>query len=73
LKYEALVADPKQVLGEVCEFLELEFAEEMLTYGVKTTYASPDVSLIEQWRTKLSEEQIWQVEVKCRDIMLQRG
>lgn len=73
VRYEDLVADPEQVLTETCEFLGEEFHPEMLRYDEDTTYSAPDARFVEQWRHRLNEEQLEQVEARCRRQMPRYG
>jgi sulfotransferase family protein len=34
MKYETLVTNPKSVLQEICDFLQVEYTDEMLAYGI---------------------------------------
>jgi hypothetical protein len=73
LKYEDLIRDPEGELGKICEFLGVEFDEAMLDYPRDSTYGSPDVDLVEQWRTKLTDDEIRWVESVCGSLMQRVG
>lgn len=73
VRYEELVRDPRAVLTSICEFVGQEFDEQMLEYHKDTNYEAPDVSLVQQWRKKLSPDQIRQIETKCRALMPRYG
>ena len=73
LQYENLVRNFNDELKKVCKYLKLPFSEEMLDYSTKSTYSAPDTSLIEQWKTKLSPDEISQVEFKAKELMLKNG
>ena len=71
--YEDLIAKLGETLGAVCEFLGVVYDPAMLDYHHASTYAPPDISLIEQWRRKQSKREVELVECKARDLMLERG
>ncbi len=73
LKYEDLIRDPVRELTQICEFLGIDFDEAMLSYPGDSTYASPDVGLVEQWRRKLSDDEIMWVESVCSPLMDEVG
>ena len=73
LKYEDLIARPRQELERVCHFIGLRYDEGMLSYPQYSTYAFPDLSLIEQWKTKQNEQDICLVEGKVGDRLTSRG
>lgn len=73
IRFEDLVSDPRRELGKVCQFLALDYAEDMLSYPDHTTYATPDPSLANQWRRKMSDAQVRLVEQKCAGLMEKRG
>ena len=70
VRYESLVADPRHVLGELCEFLGEDFDEAMLAPAVvrdvvperKTWHANLDSSVsterVEAWRDRLEPWEI---------------
>ncbi len=76
VRYEDLLLEPRKILSSVCEFLGLEFKEEMLRLGtdesqdnyVKNTI---DTSKIDAWKTKLKSSEIRQIET-IQGGMLQR-
>ena len=45
----------------------------MLAYAQDTTYDKPDPKLIQQWRKKLSEDEIRLVESRASDLLTARG
>lgn len=73
LRYESLFRDIETELRAVCAFLEVDFEPEMLNYHQNTTYAPPDVSLVEQWRRKSSDDEIALVEGKAHALMGPNG
>ena len=73
VRYEDLVCKPEEVLTEICSFLGIEYSEEMLKIDRTSTYARPDASFSEQWRTKLSLREVELVEIKCKELMIKQG
>lgn len=73
LKYEALIRDPVGELTKICEFLGVQFDQAMLEYPKDTTYSEPDASLVEQWREKLSDDEIMWIESVCGPLMKEVG
>ena len=45
----------------------------MLEYPETTTYGTPDASLIEQWRRKLSSDEVMWIESACSPLMREVG
>jgi hypothetical protein len=73
LKFEDLIQDPVGELTKICNFLGIAYDESMLQYPTDTTYSLPDPSLTEQWRRKLSDEEIMWVESACHSLMTEFG
>lgn len=73
LHYEDLIRDPVGELTKICDFLGVPYSESMLAYPNDTTYALPDPSLTEQWRRKLSDDEIMWVESICHPLMSEFG
>jgi len=72
IRYEELVADAEKVLGKVCEFLGLRFEPAMLDLS-GTTYEAPSPRYANQWRDKMSREDMQLVETRAGDLMEARG
>ncbi|WP_341486047.1 sulfotransferase [Thioclava sp. GXIMD4215] len=73
LTYENLFRDIDSQLHRVCDFLDVPWDEEMLSYHRNSTYDPPDPKLIEQWRHKCSAEDIALLEGKARALLVARG
>ena len=73
LRYEDLIADCEKELGRLCEFLGQSYAPSMLDYVEDSTYGLPDPSLIEQWRDKLSEEELSLLEARIGPLLRSHG
>lgn len=73
IRYEDLIKDPVKILTFVCNFMELDYHEQMLNYDENTTYSTPDPKLIQQWKKKLSDLEIQLVESKVGFLLVDRG
>ena len=73
VRYEDLINQPKHQLERLCDFLNLNYDPAMLHYDRDSTYKSPDKRLIDQWRTKLSRDQIRLAESRIGEMLVERG
>lgn len=73
ITYESLIANPQDVLTEVCNFMGISYEEAMLAYDESTTYDTPDPRFVAQWRRKLSDREIQLVESRIADMLVERG
>ncbi|MEO1283260.1 MAG: sulfotransferase [Pseudomonadota bacterium] len=73
LRYEDLVMNARGELARICEFLELEFTDEMFGYAKTSTYDTPDPNLTFQWKRKLTPQQTALVERRCGPLMDKLG
>ncbi|MEW6074529.1 MAG: sulfotransferase [Planctomycetota bacterium] len=73
VRYEALVAAPERVLGELCAFLGTAFDPAMLRYDADSTYARPDPRLIHQWRRELSPRELALLERRIGGLLRAQG
>lgn len=73
VKYEELIRQPEATLTALCRFLGCEFDEAIFDYADNSTYQTPDPSLLEQWRRKLSEPELQLAEARMGDMLLARG
>lgn len=64
VRYEDLILSPEETLGEICRFLGSEFDEAMLGYTEESTYARPDPDLVQQWKRKLSPDELALLETR---------
>lgn len=69
IKFEDLITSTKDVLKEICFFVGVSYSDKMLNYADKSTYKSPDPSLVRQWETKLTIRDIQYVESKAHSLM----
>ncbi len=73
VSFENLICNTKEELTRLCEFLDLEYDESMLSYPEYTTYSLPDTSLIYQWKRKQSMREIRWVESKLGSYLEYKG
>jgi hypothetical protein len=74
VRYEELIAEPVPTLTSICRFLGVNFDQAMFDYVNTTqTYGLPDPKLSQQWRKKLSAEEIRQAETKAGVLLRARG
>ena len=69
VRYEDLVVNAEEELTRICQFFHLPYSPAMLSYNEDSTYSKPDATLIEQWRDKLTLNEIKQVESKAKGLM----
>jgi hypothetical protein len=68
-----LIADPRKALTDICDFIGIEFDQEMLSYTEKSTYDLPDPTLVYQWKVKAGEEETRITEAKIGEMLARRG
>jgi hypothetical protein len=73
LRFEDLISSPRAQLERVCSFIGVPFSPAMLNYSANSTYAPPDPSAIEQWKTKLGPREIALIEIKAKSLLLERS
>jgi hypothetical protein len=73
IKYEDLLEDIELGLGNICQFLGLEYSKVMMEYASKTTYSLPDKKLSYQWKSKYKIRELSLVESKAGKMLLDRG
>ncbi len=73
LRYETLIEAPEPHLRDMCAFLELPYTANMLSFEGRSSYSAPDVSLIEQWRRKMSQGDVALVEQRVGRLLEASG
>lgn len=73
LRFKKLIEHPRAELQRVCSFLDIPFSKSMLNYSNNSNYGPPNPGAIEQWRRNRDRRAIALVEVKVRDLLLDRG
>ncbi len=83
VRYDALVADPRAGLEEIAAFLDLPFAEQMVTYyegktdtkpgrSAKASWIAPTIGL-RDWRTQMSSRDVELFEAIAGDVLTTFG
>lgn len=81
--YEELVAEPEMTLRSVCEFLEIDYCEQMVNYhlgksraanklSAKSAWLAPQQGL-RDWRREMKPEQVQLFEVLASDALQEFG
>lgn len=73
VRYQDLVTKTEEVLRNACEFLGVDFTEQMFEYADSSTYDLPDARALRQWEKKLSANEVRWIEAKAQDMMQRRG
>lgn len=73
IRYKDLVRRPEEKLSSLCEFIGVAYDAAMMNYSEDSTYSAPDLSMIEQWRRKMSNAEVQLVEARIGDMLLERG
>lgn len=73
ISYEELVRNPCDILTRICQFIGVEFSENMFDFVKTSTYDYPDPKYLAQWRKKLSPAEIQWVETRVGDRLKCRG
>ena len=69
IQFENLVREPELNLANLCHLIDLSYEPCMLDYENNSSYSKPDVSLINQWKKKLSERETELVELRAGRLM----
>ncbi len=70
VRYDALVADPRAELQEIAAFLDLPFAEQMVTFYEGKTDVKPGRSAKASWIAPTSGLRDWRTQMSGRDVEL---
>ena len=73
IKYEELLKDVEAGLTKICNFLDIEYTEQMMDYAKNSTYQLPDKNLSYQWKNKYNKRELQLVEGKASKIIIERG
>ena len=73
VRFEDLIQDPQGELTRICEFLGVAYESDMLDYADSSTYELPDPRLVNQWRQKLTRNELQWVESACHRQMRDFG
>jgi hypothetical protein len=73
LRFKDLVEDPQGKLKEICAFLGIRYAEEMLAYHERSSYGPVDPGQIAKWCTALSANEQRLMEGELGDLLDANG
>jgi hypothetical protein len=73
ITYEALIANPEDVLKKVCSFLNVKYTSAILEINQSTTYSKPSAKKASSWRVSASDDEIMQVEAKIGKRLEESG
>mgnify|MGYP000019847739 CR=1 FL=1 len=74
VKFEDLVEDTPTVLNKICEFMGIDYSQEMFAYTKKyTNYKDVDSSAAYKWKRVASTRDISLVENKVGNLLLESG
>lgn len=73
VRYEELVSDPERALAPVLALVGERWDPSMLAYDEHSTYERPDAAYAEQWRRKMTDDEIADVEARCGALLESRG
>lgn len=73
ITYENLISEPEKTLTKICQFIGVNYDQSMLNYDQNTTYDKPNIQFINQWQSKLSNQEIQLIESKVSELMAKRN
>lgn len=73
LSFENLMRDYRAELVRICEFLGVEFDEQMLSYPDDSDFKLPSPGAAERWRKSSSPRSVQLVEARVGDLLEMRG
>ncbi len=73
IRFEELVTDHVRVLTDVCEFMGVDFTEEMYSYVEETDFEMPIPAKADEWRSVITDKETRYVEARVGDLLEERG
>jgi hypothetical protein len=74
VRYETLVTEPEALLTQICAFVGLPYDPAMFDYTKNgSTYDQPSPRMIDQWKRKLTPEQVRLAEARIGGMLVERG
>lgn len=73
LQFADLISDHEGQLRRVCDFLGVDYTDQMLSYADETEYGLPNPSRIGSWKGTMSDRDIQLVEGKVGSLLMERG
>lgn len=73
VRYEELVANPREVLTRICHFLGVDYSDRIFDYVKNSSYTMPDVALNYQWKKRMGKKDLQRLEAKIGERLQARG
>jgi hypothetical protein len=73
VRYEALIANPREQLTRICRFLGVDYSGRIFDYAKNSSYGMPDIALNYQWKKRMGKRDVQKLEAKIGDRLLSRG
>jgi len=73
ITFEQLIAATDDVIAKICNYLKLPFDLHYIEYTDHSAYGKPDVSLLEQWKRKMSSLDVHLTEYKLGSLLEAAG
>jgi hypothetical protein len=71
--HEGLVADAVGTLTRLARFMGLGYDPAMMSYPDHSTYGPPTTSLVNQWKSKMTDHDVRLVEARVGEMLVARG
>jgi hypothetical protein len=71
--HEGLVADAVGTLTRLAGFMGLAYDPAMMSYPDHSTYGPPTMSLVNQWKKKMSDQDVRLVEARVGEMLTAKG
>ena len=72
-RYEDILTNPNFCVLVICKFIGVLFERKMLEFHMNSTYSEINPNLANQWKRKLTSNQIRLVESKAKEQMIKLG
>jgi hypothetical protein len=73
VRFEALIANPVEVLTEICNFCGVAYDEAMMDYPTWSGYARPERRMVASWKRRMSPEDVRLCEARIGPMLQARG
>lgn len=73
VRFESLLEDVAAEITRICEFLKLPYSDDVFAFEGASSYSAPKQGLASDWRTKLTEKEIQQVESELGELLQEHG
>lgn len=73
VRFEKLVAEPREQLARICEFLHLPYDEEMMRFPERSKYSAPNAKMAQSWKRKMEVADVQLAEARIGSMLAQRN